>query len=171
MILKHKFHARGKNPTEAVISPCSTKISQSNSRTIKKLISVHNKGGGGFPPKWKAVCRPGLLLTSAGTSRLLPKCWLKDRHQASVYPFMLGTYFFTVSSLSLSQTPSSLWIYRGGRTSNRVWPRHPVTMETDGAGGFAAHTHAHRNTHTLTHTHGEPLRLQESLQLKANYDN
>lgn len=51
------------------------------------------------------------LLTSAGTKRVLPRCWLKERHQASVYPFMLGTYFFTVSSFSLSHTPSSLWIY------------------------------------------------------------
>lgn len=55
--------------------------------------------------------RDTFLLTSAGTKRVLPRCWLKERHQASVYPFMLGTYFFTVSSLSLSHTPSSLWIY------------------------------------------------------------
>lgn len=37
---------------------------------------------------------------------------------------MLGTYFFTVSSFSLSHTPSSLWIY--GKTSNRAEPCLPV---------------------------------------------
>lgn len=62
---------------------------------------------------WGSCCstkgRP--ILTSTGTRRFLPRCWLKERHQASVYPFMLGTYFFTVSSFSLSHTPSSLWIY------------------------------------------------------------
>lgn len=73
----------------------------------------------------KPLSRP-FLLTSAGTSRLLPRCWLKERHQASVYPFMLGTYFFTVSSFSLSHTPSSLWIY--GKTSNRTEHSHAVLL-------------------------------------------
>lgn len=63
-----------------------------------------------FCHQTESDCSVALLLTSAGTRRLLPRCWLKERHQASVYPFMLGTYFFTVSSLSLSHTPSSLWI-------------------------------------------------------------
>lgn len=71
-------------------------------------------------------CSAGLLLTSAGTRRLLARCWLKERHQASVYPFMLGTYFFIVSSFSLSHTPSSLWIY--GKTSNRAEHSHALLL-------------------------------------------
>lgn len=81
----------------------------------------------------------GLLLTSAGTSRLLPRCWLKERHQASVYPFMLGTYFFTVSSLSLSHTPSSLWIYGGENKSNGAGHSQAVLLLWKREG----HTHTH----------------------------
>lgn len=122
-----------------------------NTRVLRKPLLFNNKDDLlSFPPNeqhrsvchyWTETdCTAGrLLLTSAGTSRLLPKCWLKERHQASVYPFMLGTYFFTVSSLSLSHTPSSLWIY--GRTSNRAEPCHPVTMETGWAAPFLSHTH------------------------------
>lgn len=112
IILMPEENPNGYKLTKTVFSPCWQRFA--------KQIKVQNpqkthwcSQRGCISPKQVAVCRPGLLLTSAGTSRLLPKCWLKDRHQASVYPFMLGTYFFTVSSLSLSQTPSSLWIYGG----------------------------------------------------------
>lgn len=94
-----------------------------------------------------------LLLTSAGTRRLLPRCWLKERHQASVYPFMLGTYFLTVSSLSLSHTPSSLWIYR--KTSNKHSTATPSCYCRSMKGG----THV---THSCSHIHCTFQRLQES---------
>lgn len=115
-------------------------------------------------PKWTAqepllllnwvrpLSRP-FLLTSAGTSRLLPRCWLKERHQASVYPFMLGTYFFTVSSFSLSHTPSSLWIY--GKTSNRTEHSHAVLL-------------LWKQEEQHPHTHTTLLRLQES-QIRGLY--
>lgn len=80
--------------------------------------------------------RPRALLTSTGSRRLLPRCWLKERHQASVYPFMLGTYFFTVSSFSLSQTPSSLWIYGKQATerSSLVTANTPLAWASEAAG-------------------------------------
>lgn len=121
-----------------------------NTRVLRKPSLLNNKGDVlGFSPteQHRSICHYSietdcsaghLLLTSAGTSKLLPKCWLKDRHQASVYPFMLGTYFFTVSSLSLSQTPSSLWICR--KKSNKAKPCHPVNMET----GWAAPSHTQK---------------------------
>lgn len=99
-------------------------------------------------------CSAGLLLTSAGTSRLRPRCWLKERHQASVYPFMLGTYFFTVSSLSLSHTPSSLWIYR--KTSNRAEHSHAILLLWKQEG-----QHPLSHSRTPAHIQLTPLRLQE----------
>lgn len=110
-------------------------------RSLKTLIgqSLHTEFNGSgwsmsFPPNEQhrslsyrvRPLQAGLLLTSAGSSRLRPRCWLKERHQASVYPFMLGTYFFTVSSFSLSHTPSSLWIY--GETSNRAEQSHGLLL-------------------------------------------
>lgn len=128
--------------------------SKSNTRVLKKPLVFHNKKSSlVLFPKRIAVCSAGLLLlTSAGTSRLLPKCWLKDRHQASVYPFMLGTYFFTVSSLSLSQTPSSLWIYGENKQQGVAMPS---CYYGNGKSSGLCLTH--------THPHARLLRLQESL--------
>lgn len=89
-----------------------------------------------------------LLLTSAGTSRLLPKCWLKERHQASVYPFMLGTYFLTVSSLSRSHTPSSLWIY-GKKKHQRAGHDIMLLWKLDGQQLTLSNTHTHTYTDNL----------------------
>lgn len=92
-------------PVPNTQSPLETLIVKSQKYSIDSLNEQHWRIA-----HWQTQtrCSVGLLLTSAGTSRLLPRCWLKERHQASVYPFILGTYFFTVSSLSLSHTPSSL---------------------------------------------------------------
>lgn len=61
---------------------------------------------------------------------------------------MLGTYFFTVSSLSLSHTPSSLWIYR----ENKQQKSRAVPSRYYGNRVGSALTHAHTHINTV-HTH------------------